>query len=569
MPKIRVLSPQLACQIAAGEVIERPASVVKELLENSLDAGASQIDVTLEAGGISLIRVRDDGCGISREDLPLALARHATSKIATLEDLRRVQSFGFRGEALPSIAAVARLELVSRTPAEPCGWRILGGPEGVSDPTPASHPFGTTATVADLFYSVPARRKFLRREEVEFGHVRSLIERLALGCFAVGFSLRHNQRMVWSLPPARTPKERKARLAQVLGQEFLSQAMEVECAAEGLRLRGWVGFKVRSQADRQFWYVNGRPVSDKLLKSALRLAYRDAWPNGQPQAVLYLELDPAAVDVNAHPAKLEVRFRDPRRVSDFIVSSLSRAFRRATPRALQPDFGWRRKIQSSKVSEAVEGYQSLRQEASPAGLPELVFSVSPLGEALACLSGLYILAEAEQGLVFVDLRIARERILYARLKRRIEGKAGVCQELAPVRMVLSPHEADLLSAHLKELEALGFKVELIGPETAVVRALPLALAGIDAARLLRDLLAELERLEGTCELKEAICERLAALACRAAGTYGTLSREEMNALLRELEQAERDSYGKWPPAWVVLDHKTLARLFQQRRWQNL
>jgi DNA mismatch repair protein MutL len=461
MPKIRVLSPQLACQIAAGEVIERPASVVKELVENSLDAGASQIDITLEGGGIGLIRVRDDGYGISREDLPLALARHATSKIATFEDLRRIRSFGFRGEALPSIAAVARLELVSKTLEEPCGWRIQAGPEGVSDPAPASHPPGTTVTVADLFYSVPARRKFLRREEVEFGHIRSLIERFALGCFKVGFVLRHNGRPVWNLPPARTVKERQARLAQVLGQEFLSQAVEVECAGEGLRLSGWIGSKARI-TDKQLWYVNGRPVSDRLLKSTLRLSLRGALPNGQqPQAVLYLELDPEAVDVNAHPAKLEVRFRDPRRVSDFIVSSLSRALGRKTPRASY-DFGWRREGDPPKVSEAAEGYQSLRQEARPA----IVSSASFLGEALACLSGLYILAEAEQGLVIVDLQAARER--------------------------------------------------------------------------------------------------LPALACRSAGANGTLSREEMNALLRELEQAEQGRLSQRPPPWVVLDHKTLASLFQRR-----
>ncbi len=548
MNRIRLLPPQVACQIAAGEVFERPASVVKELVENSLDAGASQIEISLEAGGIGLIRVRDDGCGISREDLPLAVMRHATSKITCLEDLRQVQSFGFRGEALPSIAAVARLELISRTCHEPCGWRLKAGPAGISEPIPAAHPFGTTAIVADLFYSMPARRKFLRREEVEFDQVRSLIERLALGCFAVGFSLRHNQRAVWHLPPARTRKERQARLAQILGQTWLAQALEVECAAYGMRLSGWVSLPERalSQAERLFWYVNGRPVRAKLLSDALRLAYRARLPRGQqPQGVLYLELDPAWVDVNAHPAKLEVRFRDPGRVSEFITASLAQVLSR-TSLSVGERFPLR-------VSEPHEGYGELAKDEAAAQ--------PPLGEALAQV-GKYILALAKDGVVIVDTQIACERILGEKFKSQLkEGKGGQPLD-PPLQVSLSPSQLDLLACHCQALAALGIEAEAFGLATAVIRALPVWLVGVDAACLLRGLLAELDHLGG---LTEAACERLAALVCRQR-QEARLPLEEMNALLRQLEQVERAGPGSSSrPAWVRLDLQSLAGLFAHPR----
>ncbi|GAB6068510.1 DNA mismatch repair endonuclease MutL [Methylothermus subterraneus] len=569
MNRIRVLPPQVVCQIAAGEVIERPASVVKELVENSLDAGASQIDIYLEAGGIGLIRVRDDGCGISRADLPLAVARHATSKIACLEDLFKAQSFGFRGEALPSIASVARLELISRTPDEVCGWRLKAGPEGVSAPTPAAHPPGTTAIVADLFYSVPARRKFLRREELEFNHVRHFVERLALARFATGLSLRHNQRLVWQLAPAHTAQERKDRLGQILGQEFLSQALEVDCAADGLRLSGWIGLPAvaRRQAE-QFWYVNGRPVRDKSLNTALRLAYRDVLPHGrQPPAVLYLELDPKMVDVNAHPAKLEVRFRDVRRVSDFIVSSLYRVLARARPAA--PPRVWRgaegSELRPLKVSESLGFYQSLRGNADSAQPPKPTAAEFPLGEAKALLHGLYILAEAREGLVIVDAHAAHERILYEKLKRQMEEGRLVRQRLLPVQVVLSPREVDLIACYLDELARLGLELDRLGPETVLVRAVPALLGQTDVAQLLREVLAELQLLGGSREVEGKIRERLASCACRSAVRAGErLSLAEMNALLRELEQTERGSqcnHGR--PTWVMLDRKTLDRLFER------
>lgn len=584
MNRIRLLPPQLACQIAAGEVIERPASVVKELVENSLDAGAGQIDISLDAGGIGLIRVRDDGCGISREDLPLAVARHATSKITCLEDLRRVRSFGFRGEALPSIASVARLELISRTPQDPCGWRLQAGPEGVSEPIPAAHPFGTTAIVADLFYSVPARRKFLRREETEFGQVRSLVERIALGCFAAGFALRHNQRAVWHLPPAHTAAARKARLAQVLGQEFVDQALEVDCAAKDLCLTGWIALPSasRRRADGQFWYVNGRPVRDKVLSHALRCAYRDVLPaDRQPVAVLYLDLDPGLVDVNAHPAKLEVRFRDPRQVADFITASLYRVLGRARPSAAHRRV-WRVPEAMDnpplKVSENLAFYQSISESATteiPPPRPAAEDSAAmgcaltpPLGEAVAHLHGIYILAEAQDGLVIVDAHAAHERILYEKFKRQLEEGTVVRQPLLlPVKLALIPREVDLLAGYRQELDKLGMEVDLIGPETAAIRTLPALLAGVDAPQLLRDLLEELGQVGSSSAVEGAIRERLASRACRCAVRAGQrLSLKEMNALLRELEQTERGgqcNHGR--PTWVVLDFKTLDRFFHRGR----
>ncbi|MCX8048087.1 MAG: DNA mismatch repair endonuclease MutL [Methylohalobius sp.] len=577
MRRIHLLPPQLVSQIAAGEVIERPASVVKELVENSLDAGARWIDVSLESGGIGLIQVRDDGCGIGREDLPLAVARHATSKIASLDDLLRVRSFGFRGEALPSIAAVARLELISRTAEEPCGWRLKVGAEGISAPTPASHPFGTTAIVADLFYSVPARRKFLRSEEVEFGQVRSFIGRIALSCFATGFALRHNRREVWYLPPAHTEAECQARLAQVLGPDFIDQALQVDAMATGLRLTGWIGLPTASQrrADGQFWFVNGRPVRDKMLSLALACAYRDVVPKGShPTAVLYLELDPALVDVNAHPAKLEVRFRDPRTVRDFIVSSLYRVLGRARPGPEARRIWYPPQIANKpwKVSDSLALYQSCKaaeppESPVPLAQSELV-TTAPLGEALAHLHGIYILAEAREGLVIVDAHAAHERILYERFKRQVEGQAVVRQPLLlPVRVALSPREADLLTCHREELMALGVEADLISPDVALVRALPALLKQVDAAKLLGDLLAELEQLEGASETGVVMRERLATRACHCAVRAGQrLSVEEMNALLRELEQTERGgqcNHGR--PTWVVLDFKTLDRLFHRGR----
>lgn len=601
MSQIRLLPPQLVNQIAAGEVVERPASVVKELVENSLDAGATRIEVSVESGGIGLIRVRDDGGGIARKDLPLALARHATSKIASLDDLMAVRTLGFRGEALPSIASVARVELVSRTREDPCGWKIRVQSSGeVTEPVPEAHPVGTTVTVADLFHNVPARRKFLRAERTEFGHIQQFLERLALSRFDVAFALQHNGRPLFQLARLEAQGQWGRRVAELMGQEFVNQSLQVEFETGGLRLWGWIGLPAiaRRQADRQYWFVNGRAVRDKLLTFALRNAYRDVLPGDrQPAALLYLELDPRWVDVNAHPAKQEVRFRDSRTVKDFISQSLYRALGQSRP---QPDFpnpaappgpavssahGLPSVPAASlagagQVNESLAFYEALRPTGVPAAAKEDISeaatrpslreneAVPPLGYAVAHLHGIYILAEAEGGLVIVDAHAAHERIVYEKLKRQVEeGKVVRQPLLLPYKMAVSRRETDLVSRYQPLLDDLGLEIDVLGPETVVVRALPALLVKVDVEVLLRDLMAELDQCDGASEVQAAIRERLATCACHRAVRAGQrLSREEMNALLRELERTERGSqcnHGR--PTWVTLDFQILDRFFHRGR----
>lgn len=585
MKRIRPLPPQLVGQIAAGEVVERPASVVKELIENSLDAGAGHVDVTIESGGIGLIQVRDDGHGISREELALALARHATSKISTLEDLFQVRTLGFRGEALASIAAVARLELVSRIDASPCGWRlVVPGGDRSGEPLPVAHPLGTTVSVADLFYNVPARRKFLRSERTEFGHIRTLLERLSLSRFDVSFRLRHNQREVLHLPPACEERAWTRRVGMLLGDEFVQQSLLLEFEQGGLRLWGWMGLPsvARRQADGQWWYVNGRPVRDKFLAQALRQGYRDVLPHDrQPAALLYLELDPALVDVNAHPAKLEVRFRDPRSVRDFIARSLHQALEKSRPgpkipppmgrvsttRYRQPD----RPAPAAQVNETIAFYQALHPDRNQTPAPEQSTpsqGIPPLGYAIVHLHGIYILAEAEDGLVIVDAHAAHERILYEKLKRQLQSGDPACQPLLlPEKIQLSPGEIELVQRHRHLLAQLGIESDVLGPKTLVVRSLPALLVQADAAALVKDLISELRNFDSATEVENLMHERLAIRACRCAVRAGQrLGREEMNALLRELERTERGSqcnHGR--PTWVKLDFPTLDRFFRRGR----
>ncbi|BCX82563.1 DNA mismatch repair protein MutL [Methylomarinovum caldicuralii] len=589
MTRIRLLPPQLVGQIAAGEVVERPASVVKELVENSLDAGARRVDVQVEAGGVGLIRVRDDGIGIAREHLPLALARHATSKIATAEDLLQVRTLGFRGEALASIAAVSRLELISRTAAEPCGWRLaLAGGDEIPEPVPVAHPRGTTVTVADLFHSVPARRKFLRSERTEFSHIQHFLERLALSRFDVGFSLRHNQREAWKLPPAPGEDQWSQRVAVVWGKEFVEQALLIEWNHGPLRLWGWLGLPAvaRRQGDRQWWYVNGRPVRDKLLLHALRHGYRDVLGGDrQPAALLYLELDPALVDVNAHPAKLEVRFREPRQVRDFIAQSVYRSLGQVRPGPSPPPKPPAPAVSGSssypppaarpqpQVNEALAFYEALHPPPAPAAPAEPAADTGteaapPLGYALAHLHGIYILAEAEGGLVIVDAHAAHERIVYEKFKRQLERGEVVRQPLLlPVKLQVGRGEAELAQQHQDLLLSLGLEVDRLGPETLVVRSLPALLGRADAAELVKGVLAELARFEAVTGVETAVRERLATCACHRAVRAGQrLSREEMNALLRELECTERGgqcNHGR--PTWVKLDFQTLDRFFHRGR----
>jgi DNA mismatch repair protein MutL len=574
---IRILEGPLVDQIAAGEVIERPASVVKELVENALDAGAHQVTIDVEHGGIRLIRVRDDGTGIAPEELPLALARHATSKIASLEDLERVASLGFRGEALPSIASVSGLRLVSRRQGAAAGAAIEcqdGEPGSVQ---PAAHPQGTTVEVRDLFHRVPARRKFLRAEATEFQHVLKTVTRLALSRFDVGFTLTHNRREQFALPAAPGRREREARIARLVGEDFVAASRFVMYAQAGLALEGWIGMPSasRAQPDRQYLFVNGRMVRDRLLGSAVRLGYRDVSHGGRhPAWLLYLTLDPMQVDVNAHPQKLELRFRDGRGVHDFLFRTIERALAEAgqgdegtapvSAAARWAAPGTHAALALGEPSPAFDPAPALRPAAAPAE-PD---SGQPLGHAIAQLHGIYIIAQSAEGMVLVDMHAAHERILYERLKTAMETGHGPRQALlVPALLETTESEAALAEQHAEELAAAGFAVDRVGPATLAVREVPVALAGADVAGVLADALADLGADGAAHRIESSQNELLANIACRSAVRANRLlTIPEMDALLRDMERTERSgqcSHGR--PTWTRLTLAELDRIFLRGR----
>ena len=619
MPHIHLLSPRLANQIAAGEVVERPASVVKELVENALDAGASRIDVEIEQGGVKLIRVRDDGCGIEQDDLPLALSRHATSKIITLEDLEAVTSLGFRGEALASISSVSRLTLTSRTASQEAAARVeVEGREMDARISPAAHPVGTTVEVRDLFFNTPARRKFLRTEKTEFNHVEECIRRQALSRFDTGFTLRHNQRVVQSLRPATSALDRERRIGALCGQQFIDNAVVIDAEATGLRLWGWVALPTfsRSQADLQYFFVNGRVIRDKLVAHAVRQAYRDVlYNNRHPAFVLYLEVDPATVDVNVHPTKHEVRFRDGRLVHDFIFRTLHRALADVRPDdhlrgAVAQSFGREAAVPPASAEDAASGgasrgapsgttggspawrpdpapqwrasdqmafYQSLNSggdvatPSEPAPSPEprpLPAEDSdqepPLGYAIAQLHGIYILAQSRAGLIVVDMHAAHERITYERMKRALEAQDLKSQPLlVPLSLAVSQKEAALAESHGEELQQLGLVVERIGPETLAVRQIPALLRGADTEQLVRDVLADLIEHGQSDRIEAVTHELLGTMACHGSVRANRqLTIPEMNSLLRDMEATERSgqcNHGR--PTWTLVTLAELDKLF--------
>lgn len=585
---IRILPPQLVNQIAAGEVVERPASVVKELVENAFDAQAGRVEVEVEQGGLRLIRVRDDGQGIAREELPLALSRHATSKIASLGDLERVSSMGFRGEALPSISSVSRLALTSRAQGSEQAWRILAdGTESGYEILPAAHPQGTCVEVRDLFYNTPARRKFLRSEKTEFSHIEALIKRMALSRFATGFVLRHNQREILSLKPALEQREREGRVALLCGEGFIDNALCVEFESSGLRLSGWVGLPTfsRSQPDMQFFYVNGRLVRDKLVTHAVRQAYEDVLYHGrQPVYVLYLDMDPAQVDVNAHPAKLEVRFRDSRLAHDFLFRALQKTIADERPgdrpvaevpalaqEAVPPPrpahtftYAPRQASLPLDVKETLQALNTL-YSPTPAKEPEpRAESHPPLGQAIAHLHNIYILAETANGLVMVDAHAAHERVTYEKLKRQYQAGGVPSQPLLlPVSVKVSEAEADLAEAHAEAFARLGLDLSRMGPDALLVRAVPALLAGTDAESLLRDALADLNQHGRSPRLEQVLNGVLATMACHGSvRARRRLTIPEMNALLREMEATPNSgqcNHGR--PTWIELSGKDLDRFF--------
>ncbi len=627
--RIELLSPRLANQIAAGEVVERPASVIKELLENSLDSGARRIDVDVEQGGVKLLRVRDDGSGISSDDLPLALARHATSKIRNLEDLEQVTSLGFRGEALASISSVARLTLTSRTQDADQAWQVeTEGRDMAPRVQPAAHPVGTSVEVRDLFFNTPARRKFLKTEKTEFDHLQEVIKRLALARFDVAFHLRHNGKTILSLHEAQDDAARARRVAAICGPGFLEQALPIEIERNGLHLWGWVGLPTfnRSQADLQYFFVNGRAVRDKLVAHAVRQAYRDVLFNGRhPTFVLFFEVDPAGVDVNVHPTKHEVRFRDGRMVHDFLYGTLHRALGDVRPEdhlvapvataivrptgieagefgpqgemrlaanalleqpQAQPSFNttagsgagagypyqYTPRPQSGvPVAEAQAAYREFfapLPEANATALPDGQGDIPPLGYALAQLKGIYILSENAQGLVLVDMHAAHERIMYERLKIAMasEGLSGQ-PLLVPESIAVSQREADCAEEHVSWFQRLGFELQRLGPETLAIRQIPALLKQAEANRLVHDVLADLMEYGTSDRIQAHLNELLGTMACHGAVRANRrLALPEMNGLLRDMENTERSgqcNHGR--PTWTQLGLDDLDKLFLRGR----
>jgi DNA mismatch repair protein MutL len=589
---IRILPPQLINQIAAGEVVERPASVVKELVENSLDAGARQIDIEVDQGGIKRLLIRDDGIGIEQRELAIALSRHATSKVVHFKDLESLQSMGFRGEALPSISSVSRLRLISRHQDANEAWEVTSdGSDSITEPKPAAHPPGTSVEVCDLFYNTPARRKFLRTEKTEFNHINSLIQRLALARFAVGFSLHHNRRQVFTLPPCRDGQDRERRIRELLGAGFLDQALAIEEQAGDMVLSGWVARPSfsRSQADMQYFYVNQRMVRDKLVSHAIRQSYQDVLYNGRhPAYLLFLGLDPGKVDVNVHPTKHEVRFRDSRSVHDFIYRGLHRLL--AQPQQPQPS--QETTVESMPVQRPAFSYaqqqgMDLRTAQRPAAYraafaaqkpspvqggavaePSQGGQVPPLGFALGQLHGVYILAQNEAGLVLVDMHAAHERITYERFKQTHNGNGITSQPLlVPVTIAVSASEADLAEEYQPILSRLGVEVSRMGRDSLAIRTIPALLRGADAEQLLRDLLADLAEYGHTDRMQVEIDKVLATMACHGSVRANRrLELDEMNALLRDMERTERaDQCNHGRPTWVQMSLSELDRFFLRGR----
>ena len=591
---IRVLPEQLVHQIAAGEVVERPASVVKELVENSLDSGATTVEIEVEKGGAELCCVRDDGGGIASDELLLALTRHATSKITGIGDLEAVRTLGFRGEALPSIASVSRMRVISK-PRDASTAQMVAAVDGVlSGPAPHPHPAGTTVEVRDLFFNVPARRKFLRAERTELAQVERLVERLAMSRFDVGFRLSSARRVLADHPPARDERARDARVAAILGDDFVANSMKLDHEAAGLRLHGWFCLPTyaRSQADQQHFFLNGRPLRDKLVASAVRLAYRDVLFHGRhPAYVLYLEIDPARVDVNAHPQKLEVRFREPGLVHDFLFRTLERAL--AETRPTQPAAGsipaarasWSfpavgpRATAAAGSADAVAATELYRafdavRDAAASGRPAPATGaapaetdVHPLGYAIAQLHGVYILAQAPGGLVLVDMHAAHERTTYERLKSTLHSDRVPAQPLlVPVLVNVGVADAEAAEAHAGLFASLGLDLARAGPTQVVVRATPALLPGLDPATLVRDMLANL-REEGAAAASAPFDRALGTMACHhAVRANHRLTVPEMNALLREMERTVRsDQCVHGRPTWSFVSMDDLDRLFLRGR----
>ena len=612
MSRINLLSQRLANQIAAGEVVERPASVVKELMENSLDAGASRLEIEVEQGGTKLIKIKDDGLGIHKQDLELALSRHATSKISDLDDLENIASLGFRGEALASISSVSRLTMTSKADDDKdasdgnSGWKVVAeGQEMAVKLSPAAHARGTTVEVRDLFFNTPARKKFLKTEKTEYSRIDEILKRIALSRFDVQFSLTHNQRAIHKLLPAKTDQEKQRRVALVCGPAFVENSVFVEMEGPGLRLWGWVSLPTfsRSQADLQYFYVNGRIIRDKLVTHAVKQAYRDVLFHGRhPAYVLYLELAPSAVDVNVHPTKHEVRFRDSRLVHDFLFSSLHKALaelrpsdrlaenaQEQSPFGTMPQSGGNQNTvpnyslgnfsdQSSlSLAEGPAHNYSYRPPSGQADSGAIQSQlenfarltaddaeVPPLGYAIAQLHGIYILAQNKEGLITVDMHAAHERITYERMKTACQNEELKMQPLlVPLSIAVSQSEADCAETETQALLGIGIELERVAAESIVVRQVPSILRDANIEQLVRDVLSDVLEFGSSDRIQAHQDELLSTMACHGSVRANRqLTIPEMNALLRDMETTERsDQCNHGRPTWVYQSLADLDKLF--------
>ncbi len=625
MSKIKILSPRLANQIAAGEVVERPANIVKELIENALDAKADKLTIEIEQGGIKRLLVRDNGLGINKDELALALSRHATSKISNLDDLEGVQTLGFRGEALASISSVSRLLLSSKTAHSEQAYCVSAqGRDMLADIAPCAHANGSSVEVCDLFFNTPARRKFLRTEKTEFNHIEETIKRLALSRFDVDFNLSHQQKSIYSLRPATTLERQEKRIATLLSADFMQQALYIEQQIVGLSLSGWVGLPSysRAQANQQYFFVNGRAVRDKLVAHAIKQAYRDVLYHGRhPAFVLYLSLDPKLVDVNVHPTKHEVRFRDGRLVHDFIFRSLHKALADVRPQTQitatptqhnhnistpdqnnlnlalnsnptkanqaattetpiftsinetaqhqsNTDFYAQKSPRQThnQIQSQLQTYASMNAQATnqPNNLTEP--EIPPLGFAIAQLKGIYILAENTQGLILVDMHAAAERITYERLKKAYEQQNLARQRLlVPIQIAVSESQAEAANQLETEFSQLGVSLTRIAPENIMVREIPVLLQKANVENLIITMLEELIRYGKSQEITARYHEILSSMACHGSVRANRkLSLPEMNALLRDMEQTERSgqcNHGR--PTWTQMSLQELDKLFMR------
>lgn len=610
--RIQVLDELLTNQIAAGEVVDRPSSIVKELLENAIDAGCTQIDVVVEQGGAQLIQVRDNGSGIHKDDLVLAVTRHATSKIASLDDLHAVTTLGFRGEALASIAAVSRFTITTRTADQPHGYQVkVEGKSPVLSPKPIAHPLGTTISVHDLFFNTPARKKFMRSERTEYNHVEEIFKRIAMSHFEIGFSLKHNNKLIYQCPPVTEKAQYGDRIRLLSGKSFADHCIELDNAMAGMRLWGWISEPAfsRSQADAQTFYINNRLIRDKLISHAVKQGYRDVLYQGrQPAYVLFLEIGCDAVDVNVHPNKQEVRFREPQIVHSFITRAIHAALEQTkagsdstqyVSQSISPSIGQPSRPSGSskqypghiqanllafaqsqasadphqiyspmnKMSDTQTSGQGQFMESSDVALQSRsIEATPPLGYALAQCHGTFILAENDKGLVIVDMHAAHERITYERMKKAYHKQSLKMQPLlVPITVSLSKREVASLEEHLDTLTHSGVELSILGEETVAVKQLPSLLACSDVPKLISDIASDLAHFEITSRVEDQLLKIMSTMSChQAVRANDRLTLAEMNQLLRDMEETERSTqcnHGR--PTWTQLSLKALDDLFMR------